>query len=400
MNAGNTVSLMKKAQIPLDEEVRLADLSAYRILDTAPEKEFDDLVELLRDITECEHVAISFIDRNRQWFKSGVNLPVQETTREIAFCSHTILTKEVMVIEDTHDDERFFDNPFVTGSLAVRFYAGAPIVSGNGNNIGSVCVFDPKLHHFTPKQKRWMEIVSSQVTKLLELRLKNRIIMDKAGQLIDIERKTLQLTLREQEKERQSIGFELHENFAQVLAACIMYLNMSAETKKMQTVFVQKAQQELSNVLQQIRRMSRTFNPISLDVISLEDIIRDYICEFQQGSKVNVRVDWKGVYNSMSPETAINFFRIVVQYLQLLCREEDVKNVVIRVDIREELALRIHSDGDPSKVDMEAQKIAINAILTRVELCNGTYDLKVAKGTSTVFRVSLPLTSGEVLEPA
>ncbi|RYY62733.1 MAG: GAF domain-containing protein [Chitinophagaceae bacterium] len=389
---------MKKALLPLNEEVRLAELSAYRILDTPSEKEFDDLAELLRSITQCSGVAISFIDKDRQWFKVGIGIPVPETSRDIAMCSHTILEKDVMVVNDARQDERFHDNPFVTTGIKIRFYAGAPIVSANGHNIGTVCVFDPSLHNLTPEQKRSLEIISSQVTKLLELRLKNRIIMDKAEELIDIERKTLQLTLREQEKERQLIGFELHENFAQVLAACLMYLNMSAESKELQTSFVTKTQQELGKVLAEIRKMSKTYNPISLDVVSLEDIIRDYISEFQQNCDVKVRMDWKGSYDTMRPETAINFFRIIVQYISLVCSRKEVKNVVIRVNVKDELRLTIHSDGDPGKVDMDQQKIAINAILTRIDLCNGTYDLKVINSANTVFRVMLPLNGEPVLE--
>ncbi|RYY53851.1 MAG: GAF domain-containing protein [Chitinophagaceae bacterium] len=382
---------MKKAQLPLDEEVRLAELSAYKIMDTPTEKEFDELAELARTITGCSGVAISFIEKERQFFKAGIGLPVRETSRDIAMCAHTILEKEVMVVPDAREDDRFVDNPFVTTGIMVRFYAGAPIVSANGHNIGTVCVFDPAVLNMSDSQKRSLEIVSSQVTKLLELRLKNRIIMDKAGELIDIERRTLQQTLQEQERERQSIGFELHENFAQVLAACLMYLNMSAESKELQSTFVAKTQQELNKVLQEIRKMSKAYNPISLDVVSLEDIIRDYIHEFEQGSDVKVRIDWKGSYDTMRPETAINFFRIIVQYLQLVCSRTDVANVVIRVDLREELRLSIHSDGDPERVDVEKQKISINAILSRIDFCNGSYDFKVSSGSNTVFRVMLPL---------
>ncbi|MET0635420.1 MAG: GAF domain-containing protein [Chitinophagaceae bacterium] len=385
---------MKKAQLPFDEEVRLAELAAFRILDTLPEKEFDELTELLRYLTGCETVAITFIDRDRQWFKSGVNLPENQTAREIAFCSHTILQKEVMVVEDAREDDRFSDNPLVTTEHGVRFYAGAPIVTGNGHNIGTISVSDPKLRHISPNQKRSMEIISSQVTKLLELRMKNRIIMDKAEELIKIERRTLQQTLREQEKERQSIGFELHENFAQVLAACLVYLNMASESGELQKSFTQKAQHELTAMLHQIRRLARIYNPISLDAVSLEDIIRDYVHEFQQREQIKVRVDWKGACYSMLPETAINFFRIIVQYLQLVSYNRATKNIIIRVNIRKEIHLSIHSDGDPATVDVDAQKISINAILTRVDLCNGSYDLKVTHAVKTVFRVMLPLTAG------
>ncbi len=381
---------MKKAQLPLDEEVRLAELESYRIMDTPSEKEFDELAELLKEITHCNQVAISFIDKDRQWIKSGIGLPVSEVARDISICAHTILEKEILLVEDARIDDRFHDNPFVTSGV-VNFYVGSPIVSGNGHNIGTVCVFDSNAHVFTDQQLRAIDIISSQVTKMLELRMKNRIIMEKADELIDIERKTLQLTLQEQEEERQAIGFELHENFAQVLAACMMYLNMAQESADLGLTFVQKSKDELGSLLKEIRKLSRTYNPISLQAVSLEEIIKDFILEYNVNNSVRLKLDWKGDHEDISPDAALNLFRIIVQYVRMLSGRADVTNAVIRIVVRDEIGISIHSDGDPEVIDLAEQKIAINAILSRIELYDGSYDLKITNGNNTVFRVMLPL---------
>lgn len=132
-------------EISCDEEVRLAALKEYRILDTPPDPRTDIFVELAADLFDMPISLISLIDKNRQWFKASVGVAVTETSRDLAFCSHAILAPaEVMVVEDARLDARFFDNDLVTGDSHIRFYAGAPIVSPEGFPLGTLCVIDRK----------------------------------------------------------------------------------------------------------------------------------------------------------------------------------------------------------------------------------------------------------------
>src|SRR5689334_10927084 len=104
---------MRIASKPLDEELRLQDLHQYGILDSVPEKEFDDLVELVAGIYGCPVAGISFIDRHRHWFKAKLGVPVVEIPREISICNHTIQRDEILLVADLREDERFAQNPFV-----------------------------------------------------------------------------------------------------------------------------------------------------------------------------------------------------------------------------------------------------------------------------------------------
>ena len=106
---------MKAAHLPEDEELRMNNLLSYDILDSPEEKDFDDLAELISLLCNCKYALIGFMDRERQWFKATKGITIKEEPRAISFCSHTILQDKVMVVYDAKKDERFFDNPYVTG---------------------------------------------------------------------------------------------------------------------------------------------------------------------------------------------------------------------------------------------------------------------------------------------
>ena len=127
-----------KARIPENEEQRLAALREYRILDTAAEQAYDDLTALAAYVCEVPIAMISLVDESRQWFKSKVGITVRETARDISFCTHTILSDQVMVVGDAAKDDRFRHSPMAVGSCRIRFYAGAPLITPDGLRIGDV----------------------------------------------------------------------------------------------------------------------------------------------------------------------------------------------------------------------------------------------------------------------
>jgi GAF domain-containing protein len=130
--------------LPGNEPFRLAALHALSLLDTAAEPDFDAIVQIGQSIFEAESCLITLIDAERQWFKARAGHDVSEGPRTTSFCAHAILQEEVFVIADAREDERFHDNPSVTGHPFVRFYAGAPIMLPSGYTVGTVCIFDPK----------------------------------------------------------------------------------------------------------------------------------------------------------------------------------------------------------------------------------------------------------------
>jgi len=159
----------------INEQKRLEALYSYDILDTDVETDFDDLTALAAAICDTPISLISFVDRDRQWFKSHHGLDARQTDRCHSFCSHAIQDPEsLMQVEDAQKDIRFQDNPLVTGSPDIRFYAGMPLLDKDGYALGSLCVIDQKPKLLSEGQQKALQTVANQVIDKLLLRKNNR----------------------------------------------------------------------------------------------------------------------------------------------------------------------------------------------------------------------------------
>ncbi|MEQ1631807.1 MAG: PAS domain-containing protein, partial [Planctomycetota bacterium] len=161
---------MRSAPTPIYEQQRLDALRRYGVLDSLPEQVYDDVVQLAAQICGMPIAMISLVDTDRQWFKAKLGVDQPGTPRDIAFCAHAILERDVFVVPNAAVDERFHDNPLVTGSPGIQFYAGAPIVTPDGFAIGAVCVNDRMPRQLNEGQLQALQSLARQVVGHLELR--------------------------------------------------------------------------------------------------------------------------------------------------------------------------------------------------------------------------------------
>jgi GAF domain-containing protein len=159
-----------KADPPANEVERARSLALYDILDTLPERVFDEITLLASYICGCPIATISIIDKDRQWYKSRVGMNASETSRDISFCAHTIRQNEPLIVEDASTDPRFMDNPVVVNEPHVRFYAGVSLVNPEGFALGTLCVVDVQPRQLGEEQIVALDALSKHVMTHLELR--------------------------------------------------------------------------------------------------------------------------------------------------------------------------------------------------------------------------------------
>jgi len=153
------------APFPEDEETRIQALHELGILDTAPEERFDRCTRIAAALFDVPIALVSLIDTDRQWFKSRYGLDVIETPREQAFCAHAILRDDIMLVPDTLRDDRFAENPLVTGEPRVRFYAGCPLALADGTRLGTLCLIDHQPRVFDETRLALMRDVARMIER-------------------------------------------------------------------------------------------------------------------------------------------------------------------------------------------------------------------------------------------
>ena len=183
------------------EEARLQALHALGLLDTPREDRFDRFTRLALAAFGVPLALVSLVDRERQWFKSHAGLDYRETPRPLAFCSHAIALDDMLVVPDTLADERFVTHPHVTGAPGIRFYAGQPLHSVDGQPLGTLCIIDTAPRTFGDADRRMLcdlaQLVQDELNRDVLVAARTRELQDKNA--------TLELTMRLREAAEQAL---------------------------------------------------------------------------------------------------------------------------------------------------------------------------------------------------
>lgn len=156
------------------ETQRVAALRKYDILDSPPDGAFDRITAIAASIFSVPISVISLVDYDRIWFKSHHGLDVQEIDRDTGLCASAIIQNNAWIVTDAKTDVRTLANPLVVGDLGLRFYAGAPLRTRDGFNLGTLCVIDREPHEANETQIAQLTDLASIVIDQMELRLSAR----------------------------------------------------------------------------------------------------------------------------------------------------------------------------------------------------------------------------------
>ena len=167
---------MIKPELPKNESKRLEEVKKYKLLDTLPESDFDNITKLVANICDVPISLITILDEHRNFLKAHYGFKESESARDISFCGHAILSEEsIFIIENARKDIRFQHNPIIE-KYNITFYAGVPLINPEGYALGTLCVYDHNPRTLSDKQKEALVILAKQVVNLFELRLKNNML--------------------------------------------------------------------------------------------------------------------------------------------------------------------------------------------------------------------------------
>jgi GAF domain-containing protein len=169
-----------KYPVAVNDEERIQTLHDLKILDTSAEEDFDRITQCMSLIFDIPTALVSLVDTDRQWFKSRQCLSAQETERDVAFCNYTIVQDDIFEITNAQGDERFKDNPLVSGELGLRYYAGAPIIV-RGHAIGSLCMLDYKVRAPLTQDQR---IILTNLANIVARLINDRRLLRESTALI------------------------------------------------------------------------------------------------------------------------------------------------------------------------------------------------------------------------
>lgn len=335
---------MIKAPVPVNEEARLQALTELSILNTAPEEEYDELVQLAAYICEMDAAQISLVDKNRQWIKSSVGNLSKTASRDIAFCAHTILETDALIIEDTSLDTRFFDNPFVTEDPGLRFYAGIPLITSDGYGIGSLCVLDIKPRKLRPGQIKALHVLGKQVIKQMELRKALSIIQKQNEKLDDLNKMNLRLI--------SIIGHDVRSPLSSLAALLDLAERGLLSKVEEQQVFAQlkstlgTAASLLKDLLQWASSLQDSTNLV-LEEISLFEIVTTIEGDYKQDFKTKNNQVLNNIPASLKVYSERNIIQFVLRNL-LLNANKFTDNGQVEINAtqkQDKICLSVADDG-------------------------------------------------------
>ena len=388
-----------RALLPDNEFDRLRALREYDVLDTLPEQEYQDIVQLAALICGTPIALVSLVDTDRQWFKAKVGIDAAETSRESAFCAHALHEPhKLFIVNDAKKDPRFTDNPLVTSAPNIHFYAGAPLTTTEGHVLGTLCVVDTKPRELTPIQQEALFALSRQVISQLDMRLK-------LNELEQAQRKLREVAAHQdriKEEERTRIAREIHDELGGVMTGIKSYLSFAIDHAQRTGVpadpHLANASALADSAIDTVRRVITDLRPSVLDQLGIWAALDWYAGQFSARTGVPCQVDIAADLDdsALRVDSALStaLFRIVQETLTNVSRHAAATRVQLQVR-RDGDGVLVEIRDDGAGIDatdlLKSDSWGIAGMYERARYFGGTVDIHVQPEGGTLVAVRMPL---------
>lgn len=391
------------APLPVNENERVRALREYDILDTLPEQEYQDIVQLAALICGTPIALVSLVDTDRQWFKAKVGLDASETSRETAFCAHALLQPdELLLVPDARRDPRFAENPLVKGAPNIHFYAGAPLKTSAGHVLGTLCVADTKPRDLSPVQQEALFALSRQVISQLDIRVKLNELELAQRQL----REVAAHQDRIKEEERTRIAREIHDELGGVMTGIKSYLSFAIDRAQRAGLDADPhlidASALADSAIDTVRRVITDLRPSVLDQLGIWAALEWYAGQFASRTGIPCSVDIadgiddESVMMEAARSTAL--FRILQETLTNISRHAGATRVLVQVRGDEQavvVQIRDNGKGIAASDLLKSDSWGIAGIYERARYFGGAVDISRHPEGGTAVVVRMPLTNAD-----
>jgi signal transduction histidine kinase len=371
---------MERAPRPVNEAERLAVLGRCGLLGSPGEAEFDRITALACAIADTPIALMTLVDRDWVWVKSSRGLPdVRQTPRDGSLCAHAILQTAPTELADTSSDPRFADNPLVAGAPGVRFYFGVPLIVGQGQAIGTLCVLDRKPRVLSPGQRESLVNLSKVLVALIEARNDRRRMRDGI------------------EAERRRIAQSLHDQAGQDLAALKMLAHSrtsrderardAAEVGAQMTRVIADADAALHELIADLR-------PAELDLLGLDAAARSLIRRFEQTTGLAIDLTIEGNWSRIGDPQSTALYRMLQECLTNVVKHSNATEARVRLLADQEswrLVVEDDGRGFDTRAGLAPNSFGLAGIRERAGAFGGLVVVDAAPGRGTRIDIALPV---------
>ncbi len=399
---------MTVARLPENESARLFALSAYQLMDSEQEQDYDDLAMLAAEICQTPVALITLIGDQRQWFKSKYGTEVTENHRDYTFCAHAILDgEEIMIVSDARTDPRFSDNPMVTGDHKVVFYAGVPLINPDGYALGSICVIGNETKMLTDSQIRALKILGRQALQLMELRKKaleyekvNKELADSNNYIQRFAERVahdiknplgnIMLTMQALKAKTEKQGDSSYSRFIEISTNSarnlLSYVNELLSNSKSATDSGQAHTRfSLSALLQEVLGMLTIPQNYKIVLPADVEVYYSRICLEQM--LLNLLSNAIRYNDKKNPEIEICFEQTSLGY-SFIIRDNGIG---MSTEVQEHIFDHGYSSGLPDRFEKKGNGIGLGSVNSQVERLNGSIKVESVEGKGSSFFLYLPI---------